>query len=228
MLAIGTNGGTMRRLFRNIAIAVAGAVVSAVALQLFPDRAPWYAVSLATAYASLVCFAGALGIGPFHVLRGRTPPLSSNLRRDLGIWTALFALVHVAFGLGVHMGGNVAHYFFRPLGAGAMPLPRIDPFGLANDLGLVATLILTMLLAISSNRALRALGAGRWKAWQRWSYGAAATTAAHAAIYQLIDRRDWPLVAACWMVFGAMLALQYAARKKRRANDTLLPPAPSR
>lgn len=226
--AIGAKGGTARRLLRNLGIAAVGAAASAAALHFYPNRAPWYAVSLATAYASLLCFTGALVIGPYHVLAGRSAPLSSNLRRDLGIWTAIFAIVHVAFGLGVHMGGNIAHYFFRPLRTGAMPLPRIDAFGLANDLGLFATLILAVLLAISSNRALRAMGADRWKAWQRWSYCAAAATALHAAIYQLLERRDWPFTAACWVLFGVMLALQYAARRKRRADRPQSPPAPPR
>ena len=223
MLGIGFSSNALGRPLRNVAIAVAGAMACAVALRFYPDRAPSYAVSLATAYLSLSCLTGALVIGPFQVLSGRRPPLSSNLRRDLGIWTALFALVHVAFGLLVHMGGRIAQYFFRPVHAGAMQIPRIDAFGLANDSGLVATAILIVLLAISSNRALRLLGAERWKAWQRSSYVAAAATALHAAVYQLLDRRDWPFVAACWMLFGVMLTLQYAGRRKRLANRDAAP-----
>ena len=217
------SGNALGRLLRNIAIAIAGATACAVALRFYPDRSLSYAVSLATAYLSLSCLTGALVIGPFQVLSGRRPPLSSNLRRDLGIWTAIFALIHVAFGLLVHMGGRIGQYFFRPVHAGAMPIPRVDAFGLANDSGLVATAILTVLLAISSNRALRLLGAERWKAWQRSSYVAAVLTAVHAAVYQLLDRRDWPFVAACWMLFGVMLALQYAGRRKRLANRDTAP-----
>jgi methionine sulfoxide reductase heme-binding subunit len=223
VLGIGTGRKTPGRPRRNIAIAIAGVTACVVALRFYPDRAPSYAVSLATAYLSLACLTGALVIGPFQVLAGRRSPLSSNLRRDLGIWTAIFALVHVAFGLAVHMGGRIAEYFFRPLHAGAMPIPRIDAFGLANDVGLVATAILIMLLAISSNRALRTLGAQRWKAWQRWSYVAAVATALHAAVYQLLDHRDWPFVAACWVLFGAMLTLQNAARRRRLANHDQAP-----
>lgn len=214
MLGIAIGRTALGRSLRNTAIAIAGVTGCVVALRFYPDRAPSYAVSLATAYLSLLCLTGALVIGPFQVLAGRRPSLSSNLRRDLGIWTAIFALVHVAFGLFVHMGGKIAQYFFRPLHAGAMPIPRIDAFGLANDVGLVATCILIMLLAISSNRALRMLGPQRWKALQRWSYAATAATALHAAIYQLLDRRDWPFVTACWILFGVMLAIQYAARRK--------------
>lgn len=218
MLDIRVGRNRLHRSLRNIAIAVAGATGCAIALRYYPDRAPSYAVSLATAYLSLSCLSGALVVGPFQVMAGRRPPLSANLRRDLGIWTAIFAIVHVAFGLAVHMGGRIADYFFRPGHAEAIPVPRLDAFGVANDAGLVAIVILTVLLAISSNRALRALGAERWKAWQRWSYIAAATTALHAAVYQLLDRRAWPFVAACWALFVVMLTLQYAARRKRLAN----------
>lgn len=216
VLDIGTRANATGRPLRNIAIAIAGVTTSVIALRFYADRPASYAVSLATAYLSLLCLAGALVIGPFQVLAGRKPPLSFNLRRDLGIWASIFALVHVGFGLLVHMGGRIAEYFFRPHHPGAMPIPRIDAFGLANDVGLLATAILIMLLAISSNGALRALGAHRWKALQRWSYVAAAATALHAAVYQLLDRRDWPLVVACWVLFGMMLTLQYAARKRRR------------
>ena len=87
-----------------------------------------------------------------------------------------------------------------------------------DDVGLVATAILIMLLAISSNRALRMLGPERWKALQRWSYVATAATALHAAVYQLLDRRAWPFVAACWILFGLILTFQYAARRKRLAT----------
>lgn len=218
VLGIEFSSHGLARPLRNVAIAIVGATACAVALRFYPDRSRSYAVSLATAYLSLSCLTGALVIGPFQVLSDRRPPLSSNLRRDLGIWAAIFALVHVAFGLLVHMGGRIAQYFFRPVHAGAMQIPRVDAFGLANDSGLIATAILIVLLAISSNRAVRMLGAERWKAWQRSSYVAAAATALHAAVYQLLDRRDWPFVAVCWMLFGVMLALQYAALRKRLAN----------
>lgn len=219
MLGIGVSRNALVRPLRNAGIAIAGVTACAVALWFYPDRPPSYSVSLATAYLGLVCLAGALVIGPLQVLAGRTPPLSANLRRDLGIWTAIFAVVHVAFGLVVHMGGRIAEYFFRPFHAGAMPVPRLDAFGFANDVGLFATAILVMLLAISSNRALRMLGPERWKGLQRWSYVATVATALHAAVYQLLDRRAWPFVAACWMLFGLILTFQYAARRKRLANS---------
>ena len=218
MLSIGVSRNALGRPLRNAGIAIAGVTACVVALRFYPDRPPSYSVSLATAYLGLLCLAGALVIGPLQVLAGRTPPLSANLRRDLGIWTAVFAVIHVAFGLVVHMGGRIAEYFFRPFHAGAMPVPRLDAFGFANDVGLVATAILIMLLAISSNRALRMLGPERWKALQRWSYVATAATALHAAVYQLLDRRAWPFVAACWILFGLILTFQYAARRKRLAN----------
>jgi sulfoxide reductase heme-binding subunit YedZ len=47
-------------------------------------------VSIST--ASLFLTAAALSIGPWNVLRGRTNPVSFDLRRDLGIWAGIMAL----------------------------------------------------------------------------------------------------------------------------------------
>ena len=43
-------------------------------------------------------------------------------------------------------------------------------FGLSNETGLIAALILLVLLATSNDASLRNLGLARWKSWQRWNY----------------------------------------------------------
>ena len=92
------------------AVSFAAIVLSAL---YWPQRSVAYAVSFVTAYASLLCLAITLGLGPWYAMRGRRLPTSSYLRRDVGIWTALLAVVHVGFGLFVHMHGNVWLYFLR-------------------------------------------------------------------------------------------------------------------
>ena len=152
-------------------------------------------LSLATGQLGFVFVAVALLLGPLNVLRRRANPLSTDLRRDVGIWGGLLAVVHTALGLGVHMKGKMAEYFLRPAGErGLMPL-RIDPFGLANDLGLVACLIFLVLVAISSDTALRYLGRARWKRWQQLSYVAAVATVVHGALFQVFEKRTLALVA---------------------------------
>jgi DMSO/TMAO reductase YedYZ heme-binding membrane subunit len=205
------------RLARNVGIATTTVIACAVAVALWQSKTVAFAVSFVTAYVALLCFTLALCIGPWHVLRGTPLPLSSFWRRDLGIWTAILGTVHTVFGLGVHM-GNPWLYFFRTVPRGSIPRPRIDAFGLTNDLGLVALAVLLALLTISNNRALRRMGAQRWKAWQRWSYWAAIATAVHAAIYQVVEQRGVGWLLLCWSLFGVLLGLQYAGRRKYAPN----------
>jgi len=203
----------MRRFLRHASLAAASLAIVVLSALYLQQRSVAYAVSLGTAYASLFCLAVTLGLGPWHALRGRPLPTSSYLRRDFGIWTALFALVHVGFGLFAHMDGNIWLYFVRSPPQHAFPWPRIDPFGLTNDLGLAAALLLLVLLALSNNWSLRRLGAMRWKAWQRSSYWVAAAIALHAAIYQFLDHRTWAWLFACWALFALIAGLQWAARR---------------
>ena len=60
-----------------------------------------------------------------------------------------------------------------------------DRTELANETGLIAALILLILLATSSDAALRRLGMVRWKRWQRWNYACFALAAAHGLGYLL-------------------------------------------
>jgi sulfoxide reductase heme-binding subunit YedZ len=205
----------MRRFLRHASLAGASLAVIVLSALYLQQRSVTYAVSLATAYASLLCLTVTLGLGPWHALRGRRLPTSSYLRRDFGIWTALLGIVHVGFGLFAHMDGNVWLYFFRSSPQQAFPLPRIDPFGLANDLGLAAALLLLILLALSNNWSLRRFGAARWKTWQRSSYWTAAAIALHAVIYQLLDHRTWAWLLACWALFALIVGLQWAARRPK-------------
>ena len=49
-----------------------------------------------------------------------------------------------------------------------------------------------MLLGISNDISLRALGICRWKSLQRWTYEALALTAAHGIAYQLVESAAFP------------------------------------
>lgn len=207
----------MRRFLRHASLAAGSLTIVVLSALYLQQRSVAYAVSLATAYASLLCLTVTLGLGPWHALRGRRLPTSSYMRRDFGIWTALLGLVHVGFGLFAHMDGNVWLYFFRSPPQHAFPWPRIDPFGLTNDLGLAAALLLLVLLTLSNNWSLRRLGVMRWKAWQRSSYWVAAAIALHAAIYQLLDHRTRVWLVACWTLFALIAGLQWAARRPMRA-----------
>lgn len=194
-----------RRARRNLGIALVAAVVTLVVFRLATDKNSWaFRASMATGYASVALMAWALAIGPWRLLRGRSVATSVDLRRDVGIWSAVLALAHVVTGLRVHMRGDWFNYFmYRPRdGQHLLPF-RTDPFGVANWTGLAAMAVLFFLVTISNDRSLRTLGATRWKRFQRVTYAAAALTALHGLAFQLMDRRSAPFI----LVFAAMVVV---------------------
>ena len=177
-----------------------------------------YRLSMATGYVSVVLIAWALLIGPWRVRRGRPAPASTDLRRDVGIWAAVFGLAHVVTGLQVHFAGAFWKYFVYPDGDHRIPL-RHDLFGFANWTGLAATLVLLLLLAISNDAALRALGTRRWKSWQRSTYWAAALTVAHALAYQVETRHLGRWIAAVLLLTVIVLVMQLDGRRRMLARS---------
>ena len=165
-------------------------------------------VSAATAWVALSCVALSLMLGPLNLVRARPNPVSSDLRRDLGVWGGVVGLVHLGIGLTVHMRGKMLQYFLLPPASqGLLPF-RVDAFGAANDLGLVSGLILLMLVLLSSDLSLRFLGTPRWKWWQRMNYVGALAMVCHGVLYQAIERRPFVLVALFAAVVGVTLTLQ--------------------
>ena len=207
-----------RRLVRNAMLLAAAAVVCVVVLALTADSTQAvYRISMATGYASVLLIAWAMLIGPWRVLRGRSAPVSTDLRRDAGIWGALLGVAHVITGLQVHMGGDMLKYFFFRDTGRRVPV-RTDLFGFANWTGLVATLLLLMLLAISNDLSLRAMGSKRWKSWQRWTYGAAALIVAHTFGYQVSEKgHEWYMLAFA-VVAGVVVVLQLDGWRRVRAR----------
>lgn len=204
-----------RRLLRHGLLALACAVMVGVVyagVPAFPLR-KW---NLATGYAALVLLAATLLLGPLNLWRGKPNPVSQDLRRDMGVWTALLALAHTVVGLQVHMQGRWLEYFFWPP-AQRHDIPiRTDGFGFANYTGLASTLILLLLLAISNDFALRTLGTGRWKAIQRWNYAGALLMAVHAAAFQVMEKRVLYVVGFFVLVVMVTLAGQLAGFVRSR------------
>lgn len=207
----------MSRVLRHILFFLASAaLVGAFHVALAPERVVWR-ISMATGYGGLVLLAWALAIGPWNTVRGRPNPVSSYLRRDVGIWAGVLSIVHVIAGLQAHFEGKMLMYFLRPPDAWySFPL-RIDPFGLANHAGLVATLIFVMLLFLSNNASLRALGPRRWKSLQRWNYIGSLLLIPHGVIYMVLERRTLGFVVVSAVIVLAAAAIQLAGFRARRA-----------
>ncbi len=67
--------------------------------------------SFATTYPALILLVLALLVGPLNLLKKRPNPVSSDLRRDLGIWAAILSILHVAIGQNVHLRGKPWLYY---------------------------------------------------------------------------------------------------------------------
>jgi sulfoxide reductase heme-binding subunit YedZ len=154
---------------------------------------------MSTAYVALLLLGMTAVIGPVKLLLGLPLHTSIYLRRDTGIWTGIIALAHVVFGLQGHVGGKFWYYFIAPPDASYNFPLRIDIFGITSYLGLGATFILIMLLALSNNWSIKRIGAHRWKSLQRLSYAAIGMTLLHNIIFLVVWERD--------LIFVAMFSL---------------------
>src|SRR5262249_3817183 len=157
-----------------------------------------------------------LVLGVLKVLRGETNPVSTDWRRDVGIWAALFGLAHVVIGLEVHAPGRMWTYFVYPAEEShSFPL-RFDTIGWANHLRLLAGLLLVFLVVLSNFLSLKRLGTRRWKGFQRWNYAVFGLVLAHGVLYQVLEKRDagWVI---CFAVLSVLvIVLQVAGFRRRR------------
>ncbi|MBN9616827.1 MAG: hypothetical protein BGO25_00355 [Acidobacteriales bacterium 59-55] len=171
--------------------------------------------SMATAYSSLLFLCVTLLLGPWNTLRRRPNPVSFDLRRDIGIWAGVLAILHTAVGLTVHLRGRMWMYFLKQ----RHPLKfQTGLFGSANYVGLISALLFLMLLAISNDLSLRALGLERWKTLQRWTYVAVGLAIVHGILFQLVEKRHLPWVLLFAILSLCIVAVQLAGVAYVRAN----------
>ena len=170
---------------------------------------------MATAYSSLLFLCVTLLLGPWNTLRRRPNPVSFDLRRDIGIWAGVLAILHTAVGLTVHLRGRMWMYFLKQ----RHPLKfQTGLFGSANYVGLISALLFLMLLAISNDLSLRALGLERWKTLQRWTYVAVGLAIVHGILFQLVEKRHLPWVLLFAILSLCIVAVQLAGVAYVRAN----------
>lgn len=135
-----------------------------------PEWSPEMRLWRAVGDAAVVLLFASLAIGPIARLCG---PAGRSLawRRQIGIWAAILAGIHAV----LILDGWAQWSVRRLLGYELVPQlgreARMEPgFGLANLIGLVALTWLLILLATSSDRALRYLGPPAWKWVHHGSY----------------------------------------------------------
>lgn len=200
-----------RRSVHHLSIGFATVACTLLFMHLFPKRDFISRMSIGTAYPALFLTVAALALGPWNVLRQKPNPLSFDLRRDLGIWAALAALTHTAFGLNVHLRGKMWLYFVD-----AHNRLRHDAFGFGNYTGVLSAMVFVLLLALSNDLSLRNLGAPRWKFLQQWAYAAVVLTAVHAVLYQHVESRILSFRVLLYAVLAILVFLQLAGVFKTR------------
>lgn len=173
--------------------------------------------SFATAYPALALIAATLLIGPWNLLIRNPNPVSSDLRRDIGIWAALLGILHAGVGQFVHLRGRPWLYYVYGPGEHHRGM-RHDLFGLANYTGALGTLLLILLLATSNDLSLRRFGTHRWKQLQRLNYAVFALVAVHSFAFQGVETQkvQWVITAAACV--GAAIAMQMAGFVRQTAQ----------
>jgi len=215
----------IQRSKRHFVLAAAAGAITALAYAATPPPDVRHRLSMATAYAGIVFLAVSLWLGPWNVLRQRPNPVSFDLRRDVGVWTGVLAILHTSIGLTVHLRGRMWMYFFKTIHPVKL---QNTPFGFANFTGLGASLLFLMLLTISNDLSLRGLKPLRWKFLQRWTYAAFLLTGGHGIAYQWIEKRHVPWVLAFSAIMTAVVAVQFLGfvRFRRRLRAQILSAAP--
>jgi methionine sulfoxide reductase heme-binding subunit len=144
--------------------------------------------SMGTGYVSIILLAATLLIGFLNIYTKRLNPVSTDLRRDVGIWCGLTGVAHIVIGIQVHM-GNIWLYFFKAIKSDDSYELRSDLFGFSNYAGLITGLLVVVLLALSNDTSLKWLRSKQWKSIQRWNYLLFALVLAHGIMYQIIEKR---------------------------------------
>jgi DMSO/TMAO reductase YedYZ heme-binding membrane subunit len=189
-----------------------------------PYAAANYIFTLAFGYEAVLLIAFGLMIGPFKLLSQRRNPVNINLRRDVGIWSAITGCLHIVFALQLHKNGQILLFFLEPTPRGYRLIRSL--FGLSNDLGALATIILVALLVISNDLSLHRLKGKRWKFLQRGNYLLAALALAHTFGFQAASRRERPFIDAIILLTILTLVVQAAGiylYRSRRSRLMRLP-----
>jgi len=176
-------------------------------------------LSFSTAYPAMIFLGFTLLTGPWNLLCRRGNPVSSDLRRDVGIWAGILGIAHTAVGQCVHLRGRPWLYYLYGAREHHRGL-RHDLFGFANYTGAIAVVLLAVLLATSNDYSLRRLGSTGWKSLQRWNYALFALAAAHAVGYLVIEKQKIPFdatIAVCIVLTVIMQITGFAVRSQTRS-----------
>jgi len=113
--------------------------------------------------ASMMLLYATMGLGPLARFVPRVGKLLS-LRRELGIWFGVFAILHTLLIFNGWMRWDVGRFMGFEFIPELERTVRFDSgFGMANIVGLLAVLFALPLMATSADWAIRAMGGNAWK-----------------------------------------------------------------
>lgn len=178
-------------------------------------------LSTATGYAATGLIGLTLLVGPANLLLRKRTPISSYLRRDVGIAATATSVVHMIFGFLVkHGDGQILSYFLAPSDRSRI---LTSSFGLANWAGLAGVVIIVGLAVISNDAALRRLKAKRWKRIQRLNYALFPLVIVHALLYGALWRDTSPYTVLLGLSVIAVLVGQAVGVRLWRQRNARTP-----
>lgn len=197
----------MKRFIRHLKIVcIISTLIAAIYLMLESPN-PMFLLSMATAYTGLLLIAVTLLVGPLNLIRNKSNPISTYLRRDIGIWAGIVSIAHMFIGFEIHFGGKYIKFFTRETDSGYQIL--FNTFGLANYIGLFVSVLCVVLLSISNNVSLKKYGVKNWKNIQRLNYLIFAFVLAHGFLYQSIENRSGEFIFTVIFVMILVLVFQW-------------------
>ena len=163
-------------------------------------------ITYTSGYLGIFLLAVSLLLGPLNLILRRKNPISTYIRRDIGIFGGVLGMIHSVVGLFMHFTGKPWLYFLEEVGDGL--IIRIGNFGLANYTGLFGALILILLLIISNDYSLGKLKAVKWKNLQRSTYPMFLLVIAHSIFYRLNANKEDLIIFLYLPMFFMVLTFQ--------------------
>jgi len=174
----------LKSLLKHLLVAGLAALFTYAFYESRSQWSPEHRIWRASGDASLILLYLALLAGPLAQFWPKGARWLVVYRRELGVWFGVLAIVHTL----IILNGWLRWDLMRFLGYEFVPelgrLSRLEPgFGLANLMGLVALAMVLVLVATSSDWAIRTLGASAWKFLQYSSYTVFYLSAIHSAYF---------------------------------------------
>ncbi|MCP3999333.1 MAG: hypothetical protein GY727_00250 [Gammaproteobacteria bacterium] len=206
----------MKRPVRMILMLVATLMVLAAGVLILSQPNLLERISITSAWLCMFYMTVALLIGPLRRARGEVVPANIYIRRDVGIWAALLGLLHFYTGNVVAMNEVYIDTFVRGPFAPLTEMLRNQLFFWGSITGLIIAIFFLVLLAISSDWAIRRLKLSRWKKIQQISHVALWLTVVHGIAFQLLESRFIPLVSMVVMAIAIFLVQLRGRRRNKR------------